>query len=205
LKSVSVALPQGTWFEYFTQNENTPSKRYQGNKTINLATSLETLPVLVRAGSFIPMIDDIQSTQDYDASKLTLHYYADKSVSSAEYEMYEDDGKTYQAIEKGLYELLNFTAKQNEHQLSISLYRNNQSNIKNLLFTNVLKAQANPRGYTEMPKSRQMNLIIHNITKQPKQIVLGKKVINNAAWDTNNKTLTLNFTWQHQPLTLEIQ
>lgn len=184
VSSVAVNLPAGVWFDYFT-DEKEPAKKYQGNQTINLPTSLETLPVLIRAGSFIPMIDDIQSTQDYDASKLTLHYYADKSVSSADYEMYEDDGKTYQAIGKGLFELLQFTAKQYK-SLSITLNRTG-------------------KGYNGMPKQRDMTLVIHNIQQAPNKVSLNNKVIQNALWQKTSNTLTVTFTWQHQPITLTIQ
>jgi len=185
--SVEVNLPAGVWFDYFT-SENKSTKKYEGNQTINLPTSLETLPVLVRAGAFIPMIDDIQSTQDYDASELTLHYYTDKSVTYANYEMYEDDGKTYQAIEKGLFELLHFTAKNNsqQEQLSISLNRTG-------------------KGYKSMPMTRLMTLVIHNIEQAPKKVNLNNKVIKNTIWQEKNNTLTVTFTWQHQPLTLTIQ
>ncbi|WP_057830452.1 glycoside hydrolase family 31 protein [Colwellia sp. TT2012] len=185
VSSVAVNLPAGVWFDYFT-HANEPAKKYQGGQTINLPTSLATLPVLVRAGAFIPMIDDIQSTQDYDASQLTLHYYADKSVSSAHYEMYEDDGKTYQTIEKGLFELLQFSAKQQNNHLSIKLNRSGN-------------------GYKGMPKERTMTLVIHNIGQAPNKITLNNKVINNAVWQAKDHSLTVTFTWQHQPLTLTIQ
>jgi oligosaccharide 4-alpha-D-glucosyltransferase len=185
LNSVAVDLPTGIWFEYFT-DKNKTAKKYQGGQTIALSTRLETLPVLVRAGAFIPMIDDIQSTQDYDSSQLTLHYYADKSVAAAHYEMYEDDGKTYQAIEKGLFELLQFSANHKKQQLSLSLTRQGE-------------------GYHKMPKEREMTLVIHNIEQAPKQVSLNNKVIKNAVWQEKNNTLTVTFTWQHQPLTLAIQ
>jgi oligosaccharide 4-alpha-D-glucosyltransferase len=202
VSSVEINLPSGIWFDYFTSG-NKPAKKYQGNQTIHLPTSLETLPVLVRAGSFIPMIDDIQSTQDYDASKLTLHYYADKLVSAANYEMYEDDGKTYQAIEKGLFELLQFSAKQQGQQLSIKLTRKNQVNN---LSSNKYQTQVETgQGYSGMPKNRSMTLVIHNIEQTPSKISLNNTVINNALWQEKNNTLTVTFDWQHQPITLTIQ
>jgi oligosaccharide 4-alpha-D-glucosyltransferase len=189
VSSVTVDLPAGVWFDYFT-NKNEPSKKYLGNQTINLPTSLETLPVLVRAGAFIPMIDDIQSTQDYDASQLTLHYYADNSVATADYEMYEDDGETYQAIEKGLFELLHFSANQQQQHLSINLNR---------------KGKGKGKGYNGMPKERNMTVVIHNITQAPNNIRLNKKVIHDGVWQEKNNTLTVTFAWQHQPITLTIQ
>jgi oligosaccharide 4-alpha-D-glucosyltransferase len=185
VSAVEVNLPAGVWFDYFSSDKQI-AKKYQGNQTINLATSLEKLPVLVRAGAFIPMIDDIQSTKAYDSSKLTLHYYADSSVPNADYEMYEDDGKTYQAIEKNVFELLRFSAKQQGHQLAIDLNRQG-------------------KGYQDMPNERTMTLVIHNIEQAPKQINLNDKVITDALWQAKSNTLTVTFTWQHQPLTLTIQ
>ena len=182
-KSVSVSLPNGLWFGYFT-NKNKPNDKYQGGQTIDIATSLETLPVLVRAGSFIPMIESIQSTKDYDNSELTLHYYADSSVTSAEYEMYEDDGKTYQAIEKGLYEILSFSAKQNKNKLAISIGQSG-------------------KGYPNMPKQRAITLVIHNWKTSAKEISIANQKVA-SSYNENSQTLTVKFTWQHQPLTLKV-
>jgi len=184
VNTVEIDLPAGVWFDYFT-HDNEPAKKYQGNQKIVLPTRLDALPVLVRGGAFIPMIDEIQSTQDYDASNLTLHYYADKSVASANYEMYEDDGKTYQAIEKGLFELLQFSATHKE-QLNIHLTRSG-------------------KGYKNMPLERNMTLVIHNMSKAPNKVSLNNKRINNVIWQEKSKTLAVTFTWQHQPLTLTIQ
>ena len=186
VNEVKVNLPAGVWFDYFTPITKV-AKKYQGKQTISLPTSLETLPVLVRAGSFIPMIDDIQSTRDYDASNLTLHYYADRSVSHANYEMYEDDGETYQTIEKGAFELLQFSA---DHQQKLTL--NLQRKLAGL-------------GYDGMPTTRNMKIVIHNISEAPKTISINDKLIKNSIWQQQNHTLTLNFSWQHQPLTITIQ
>ncbi len=184
VKSVSVTLPKGVWFDYFTE------AKHQGNKTIEMATNLETLPVLVRAGSFIPMIDDIKSTLNYDNSTLTLHYYADKSVSSANYEMYEDDGEMFQANAQGLFELLSFEANQQGGKLSIRLSRNDTH-------------------YVGMPQSRQMTLAIHNWPSQPTSFTLGGKEATQLNWDKLNwdkktKILIVKFAWQHQALTVDI-
>jgi len=180
VKSVSVALPKGVWFDYFT------GRKHQGNQVIELATSLETLPVLVRAGSFVPMVNDIQSTKEYDSSKLNLHYYADSSVTSANYEMYEDDGEMFQAIKQDFYELLSFNASQKEHSLTINLTHNNKT-------------------YKGMPNNREINLVIHNWQKQPNSVKIDNQQGIKANWDKSDKTLSLSFSWQHQPLTLHIE
>lgn len=183
-KTVEVKLPAGVWFDYFS-NKNQAATKYQGKQTIKLTTQLATLPVLVKAGSFIPMVESIQSTQDYDSSELTVHYYADKSVKTAEYSMYEDDGESYQALKNKHFELLHFSANQQNKQLKIKLSHSGN-------------------GYQGMPTKRTISLVLHNITEQPKKILLNNKRVKNTQWQRKNNTLTVEFTWQHQPLTLTI-
>jgi oligosaccharide 4-alpha-D-glucosyltransferase len=179
-KSVSVSLPKGIWFDYFSGD------KYQGGQVVDLATSIETLPVLVRAGSFIPMIEDIQSTQDYDNSTLTLHYYADTAVKNSAGEMYEDDGKTLQAQESGQFELLTFASSQNSTELSIDFNRSAQK-------------------YIGMPKQRSIKLVVHQLQHAPKSIKIGAQSIDDFVWHKKSKKLTVNFNWQHQPLTVKIK
>jgi len=205
VKSVTVDLPQGVWFDYWS------NKKYQGEQTIELATSLTTLPVLVRAGAFIPMVDSIQSTKDYSSKALTVHYYHDDSVVTAQGKMFEDDGKSYQSIAKGLYELLSFDAKQklDEQQLILSIARQHQ--------------------YSQALKNRTITFVIHNWLKQPNSVKMMNKQVSSSllqslspnsgknsgknsaqksatktVWDQDKKTLTITFTWQHQPLAIVI-
>lgn len=180
VKSVSIPLPKGVWFDYFS------GKKYQGNQTIELATSLETLPVLVRAGSFVPMIDDIQSTQAYDNSKLTLHYYADKSVPSADYKMYEDDGEMFNANLQGAYELLSFEANQHSDLLNLRLTQQGQD-------------------YVGKPKQRTMTVVIHNWQSEPESVKVDNTEQHSFSWDKATRKLTLEFVWQHQPLVINIK
>jgi len=196
VKSVPVSLPAGVWFDFWTD------KKYQGQQQIHYPVSLETIPVLVRAGSFIPMIEDIQSTQAYASKQLTLHYYADNSVTSANGMMFEDDGKTFQTIKNGQFELLHFKAKQagniEKPSLNISLERETQ-------------------GYQQMPIEREVTLVIHHWQQAPTDIKVADININvseqlnslttekqSAYWDKATKTLSIKFTWQHQPVTITI-
>lgn len=196
VKSVSIPLPKGVWFDYFTD------KKYLGEQTISLATRLETLPVLVRAGSFIPMVDDIQSTKDYDSSQLTLHYYADDSVKRSEGELYEDDGKSFQSLAENQYEKLHFSAKQ---------YRQNKDNSgeDNIVFS----FNRTGEGYPNMPEKRQISLVIHHWLNIPQTITIADNAIDvgsntvasDVYWNKTEETLTVKFNWQHQPLKLRIE
>lgn len=52
------------WFDYWTD------KRYQGYQTIQFATQLDRLPMMVHGGFFILMVELMQSTDDYSTQTL---------------------------------------------------------------------------------------------------------------------------------------
>lgn len=184
--SVSVNLPLGVWFDYFT------GKRYQGEQTIQLTPTLATLPVLVRAGAFVPMIDSIQSTKNYSSEKLTLHYYADSSVKQSTGKMFDDDGSSRDSIANNQYELLQFSAKHSNDELSIALSHQGE--------------------YANMPNAREVTLVIHHLPSKPAKVVnknttmaVSDNQASNAYWNSKNNTLSVTFTWQHQPMTWKIK
>ena len=72
---------------------------------------LDDIPVFVKAGAFVPMIEPIQNTDRYDPCRLTVHFYADESVRSSAGQFYDDDGKTPGAVEKKQFELLRFRSE----------------------------------------------------------------------------------------------
>jgi oligosaccharide 4-alpha-D-glucosyltransferase len=183
-KSVQINLPDGVWFDYFSE------QRYQGKQRLKLPTKLTTLPVLVRAGAFIPMINNIQSTQDYDSSTLALHYYADSSVTSSQREMYEDDGKSAQTLSSGQYEQLVFSAQQQV--------------IDNKIDQLTIKLKRQGKGYQGMPKIRKMTLVIHNWQQQPNEISLNGKKIKPSQWHKKNNLLEVNFAWSEQNVVINI-
>ncbi len=187
-----IYLPKGVWFDFWTDQS------YQGGQTITMPVELNKIPVLVRAGAFIPMIAPIQSTKAYNSQALTLHYYADSTITSAEGRMYEDDGHSRQAIAQQQFEQLDFNAQQQEEQLNVTLTRSGE-------------------GYLNMPSKREMTVIIHHWLNLPKQISLNGKNIrlvnqadlakqqnDTAYWDNNKQQLIIKITWQKKQLALQI-
>ncbi|MFC0875598.1 TIM-barrel domain-containing protein [Saccharicrinis sp. FJH2] len=100
-----VALPEGTWYDFHTGD------MIEGGKTIDVAVTLSDIPVFVKAGSFIPMISPIQSTDDYKTDTLIVHFFTDPERKASHFIMYADDGHTFGAYEKNQYELIDFTYK----------------------------------------------------------------------------------------------
>ncbi|MEM7283667.1 MAG: TIM-barrel domain-containing protein, partial [Pseudomonadota bacterium] len=187
--TVSVPLPQGVWFDFWTD------ERFDGARRVDIPVTLETIPVLVRAGSFVPMIEPIQTTEDYSSKQLTLHYYADESVRTARGKMYEDDGYSRDSLGTGAFELLEFSAKQESNSLSISLKRSGS-------------------GYPNMPDTRSMDLIVHNWTAETDHILIDGQYVKatkrlprsgiGAAFDSDSATLRLRFPWQSSDSKIQI-
>ncbi|MDN3638221.1 glycoside hydrolase family 31 protein [Simiduia curdlanivorans] len=170
VESVSVNLPEGVWFDYFT------GQRYVGGKTIQQKTTLETFPVLVRAGSFIPMTQATKSTSGYSSKDLELHYYFDKTLKDSFGKMYEDDGKNPSALANGDYELLNFEAQHQRRRTQILLSRTHS--------------------YSQAVAIRQVSLIVHNLSKKPRGVTVDDHEVE-FSYDGQSQQLTVEVDWSH--------
>ena len=189
LKSVNTDLPAGTWFDFWD------GTRYEGGRNVDIPVTLETIPVLVRAGSFIPMTAEIQSTIDYSSDQLTLHYYADATVTNASGQMYEDDGNSRSSLESGNFELLNFDATHVGDSLTFSLNRKGGA-------------------YDGMPDRREVTLIVHNwqaavntINVNGQDVPIKKRMPRDGAGisvDDDEKTLSVRFSWDQPNLTVQV-
>ncbi len=84
-----------------------------------------------------------------------MHYYYDESIEESEREFYNDDGLTKNAFEKGQYEILEFEFEKEKRCFEIEF----EAEI----------------GKNYQSEEKQINLIIHNIDKDPKHIKLDRK------------------------------
>jgi alpha-glucosidase len=81
IKHRSLTLPSGVWFNLWTDDI------YPGDETVSLPADLETIPVLVRGGSLLPMTID---------GELHLHLYLPPDGSGEyTYSLYSDAGDGY--------------------------------------------------------------------------------------------------------------
>ena len=177
-----VTLPEGVWFDFFSDTKYYGDK---AGKVVNYPLTDATFPVWVKAGSFVPMSENMSRTEDYDASKLTLHYYHDMSVERAQYQLYEDDGKNPQTVEKGLFTTI---------ALSASTTRDGE------LTLNI----ASDGSYIGMPKTRELSWVIHGVTAKPQHVLVNGKAIS-SEWNEKGKTLSLAFLCDYQqPVEIKI-
>lgn len=75
---------------------------------------MESIPIFVRAGSIIPMVDAVSSTDYYSSKKLYLKAYLPAGKGEMNGKIYEDDGETYDSYQKGAYELITINGTKSE-------------------------------------------------------------------------------------------
>jgi len=88
-----VYLPHSTWYNFWT-GETIPGGRFT-----TLPAPLETLPLLVRAGSILPLGPFLEYSNEKPADPIELRVYPG---ADGDFTLYEDDGITYD-YEKGAY------------------------------------------------------------------------------------------------------
>jgi alpha-glucosidase/oligosaccharide 4-alpha-D-glucosyltransferase len=137
-----------------------------------------SIPVYVRAGAFIPMAKVVQSTRDYSARQIDLHYYHDASVAGSEGKMYDDDGETRDAYAKGKYEIVRFTSRFADGRIEIGLQ------------TETGKAQT--------PAERGFALKVHNILTKPRAVTVDGRAVR-FGWNSRQKLLEVPVAARKQP------
>jgi alpha-glucosidase len=104
-------LPKGDWYFYWNNEKYTG-----GGDDFWIDTSLETMPIFIRAGAVIPEYPVMQYTGEFELKELVLNiYYADYLVNSF---IYEDHGDTF-AYEQEIYTEKKFVVEGNGRSLSI--------------------------------------------------------------------------------------
>lgn len=169
VQTKEVYFPKGSvWFDFETD------EKVVGGQTKMVKTNERSIPVYVRGGAFIPMAKPIQTTSEYDGSTFELHYYHDEKIKKSERAMYNDDGETKNAYEKGMYELLAFESELKKNSLEIELEAETGENYA----TN----------------TKNIEVVVHNIHKKPRKVKFrGKRV--NFKWNKTYNTIKFKITW----------
>lgn len=177
IDEVSIDLPSGTWIDFWTEEV------FAGGQTVERPVDIRTIPVFVRAGAFIPMVDPTTNTDNYTSRKLYLHYYNDASVQTAADSMYEDDGYLYDAYHKGRYEMVHFRYFKKKGGRSFLLSKSGN-------------------GYKS--SSRDVSLIIHHLEYLPVSVRVDHQRIDNYTYDKTNQKLTIPVKWTDKRVNVEI-
>ena len=114
-RSRKVIFPAGTWIDW-----NNPAKTFRGGTTATVAAPLNTLPLFVRAGAFIPQYPKkIENTSEYDPALLTVKYFPRKEWSN--YQLFDDDRLSPTSLEDGEYQLTNFSGSKQGNEIYVNI------------------------------------------------------------------------------------
>src|SRR5574344_2001122 len=98
-KTAMKYLPKGAvWYDFWT------NQTYKGGQTLTLQTTLDRVPMFVRAGSILPLGPEMQYVGEKPWNNLEIRVYPGANGS---YTLYEDEGDTYN-YEKGAYSTITF-------------------------------------------------------------------------------------------------
>lgn len=110
VRSREVYLPKGSyWFDFWS------GQAYDGGHVISGEAPLERIPILVRAGSILPMGDVKQYMDEKLDETITVHVFTGADGS---FTLYEDEGDNYD-YEKGTYSCIPFRWDETGQRLTI--------------------------------------------------------------------------------------
>ena len=109
-KTRSVYLPAGTsWFDFWT------GKVTAGGQTIVAPAPIDSIPIMVKAGSILPLGPFVQYAAEKPAQTIELRIYPG---ANGDFVLYEDQNDTY-AYEKGVYATIALHWNDAKKQLTI--------------------------------------------------------------------------------------
>lgn len=187
-----IILPVGIWFNFYT------GKRIEGGELKSFPVTLNEIPVFVKAGAFIPMLDDYQTTDNYPDQKIYIHYYPAEEGQTSAYDLFEDDGDNAKNLEKQQYQINHFRSINNKNELVLS----------------VEKEDTNFEYHTE---NRRIVWIIHDLEEFPESVlideeeqyvynVLQKPAVKevDAKYNAETNTLSINMPWEKDNFAIKI-
>lgn len=130
-KSTNIYLPAGTlWYDFWT------NEKHEGGKEITKETTLDVIPLYVKAGSIIPVGPQVQYATEKPWDHLELKVYAG---ANGNFILYEDDFDNYN-YEKGAYTEIPISWNNASRKLTIGARKGAyEGMLKNRKFTVTLQ------------------------------------------------------------------
>jgi len=163
----SIYFPsKNNWFDFYS------TQKHEGGNSSTVPVTEDHIPVFVRGGAFIPMIQTIQNTTHYNLENFDLHFYFDQALEQSSGHLYNDDGQTPNAFEKEKYEEIHFNSTNKGNTLTLKLYDTVGKN------------------YTASEKN--ISVLVHNI--KPKRIFVDGQ---QQVYKTFQEPMQINLTLTH--------
>ena len=115
-KTAAKYLPKGAkWYDFWT------NKTYAGGQQVTLQTTLDRVPMFVRAGSILPLGPEMQYVGEKAWDNLEVRVYPG---ADGTFVLYEDEGDCYN-YEKGVYSTITFKWNDKRRMLTIGKRQGN--------------------------------------------------------------------------------
>lgn len=115
-KSRTVYFPEGTWYNFNT------NEKYEGNKEYEINTEFDQLPLYVRQGTLLPLSEPVPYVDPQTVFNLHCKVYGTPTASC---QLLEDDGISYN-FKKGEYNIVTLEADKGE----VKLKRTKEGDLK---------------------------------------------------------------------------
>ncbi len=155
-RNVDLPFTWGGWID-FASGQTLPS-----GQTVGLPSPLGHIPLLVRAGAFIPMTAYRANTAAFRPDTLVVRYFPDKQTLRSSATVYEDDGQSAQALAHKEYAAL----------LLIGLQRLGKTHI-------IAKSTGT---YPGASPQRLVQLRVARVAAAPTAVLLDGQPLAPAAW-----------------------
>ncbi|MCC2604315.1 glycoside hydrolase family 31 protein [Planctobacterium marinum] len=179
--SVTTRIPKGIWFNFWN------NEVVEGGKEQQVAVSLNTIPLFVKAGSFVPFSHSTKPLSQYRGDALDIHYYHHDSVSTGTGLLYEDDGKNRDSLTEALH-LTHLSAAQSPSGLNIEINTEGQ-------------------GFPSMVGNRTIRFSLINVdTQNVKGIRVTQKghKVPHLITSSDNENLRFSFDWNNLDVSIQI-
>ena len=185
LPSRSIYLPVGKWYDFHSGIE------FSGNTRMDYPLTIENIPVFAKAGSFIPMTKPVTSTDYYNAGEYFVKYYP---AGQSTFVQYEDNGLDSKSLAEGKYELITYKGSSEPGKTLVSITKTG--------------------AWDGMPASRLIQLAVR-MNAKPSKVMINRKAVKitspkgkpagtKTSCNFDDKWLHLNFTWDGNPVNIEI-
>ncbi|RZK59927.1 MAG: hypothetical protein EOO59_07320, partial [Hymenobacter sp.] len=182
-RNVWLPATPGGWVDVET-GETLP-----GGQLVGLPAPLGHIPLLARAGAFVPMTAYRPSTAAYRPDTLEMRYYPNLQDSWAgtfsSFTSYEDDGHSAQALAKQQYATIEWVGSSTEHGYA----------------TPMLSVKAKLTGtYPGAPARRIVKLRVMGLNEAPGLVWLGNEQLPATAWrfDATRHELALDYSLERE-------
>ncbi|SOC80424.1 oligosaccharide 4-alpha-D-glucosyltransferase [Salinimicrobium sediminis] len=153
VSSQEVYFPkESNWIDFYS------GEKYEGGSTAVIGLEEEYIPTFVRGGAIIPMAKPLQTTQNFSAEDVEVHYFFDPVTEKSSGILFHDDGKTPETYQTGDYELLNFESEVGKNEVTFSIKRSVGNNRKSSEF-------------------KKLNVVVHHMNTAPKRVNMGTEKI----------------------------